>query len=358
MSYTSALVEALADKLLQREDKLKKLTNLQPNIDLVEALSDDAPDDKHIERATIKARQHWQTMEGSTPFKKSARTVKASQHRGHSRRATYTAIIGIGQHKSIIERKNYLIGDAKAKQFLEDERRKRRYGSTNNVEDVCDGDDDENKTEELSETGVFKSEESCDVLVQGSSTSQHPKFPLRLNSAPEPVVLSHASSLFCRTVGMQETKKGLQKMATELNHLSSFNQEPNCSNSSTSKALLNRSSPTTQQNGPTNQNGDILDKTTLMDEAEIETKSETSDTIEKSSLNSLTPLLASDDVPVQTSATLEDATKDPDSTEMVEKQPSSPVLLPKELLSRKTEYDVAIEASKSARAKLAELGAK
>jgi hypothetical protein len=38
MSYTSALVEALADKLLQREDKLKKLTNLQPNIDLVEAL--------------------------------------------------------------------------------------------------------------------------------------------------------------------------------------------------------------------------------------------------------------------------------------------------------------------------------
>ena len=38
MSYTSALVEALADKLLQREEKLETLTDFHPNTDQVESL--------------------------------------------------------------------------------------------------------------------------------------------------------------------------------------------------------------------------------------------------------------------------------------------------------------------------------
>ena len=222
-------------------------------------------------------------MEGSTPSNKPARAMKASGHGGYNRRAVYTAVIGIGQHQNMIERNNCLIGDARARQFLEGERRKRRYGSTNNIEDLIpDSGDDENKTDGVSETGVFKSEELGDVHIQGCNISENPRIPLRLISAPEPVLSSpspvHDSSLVCEAVDVQETKKKLQKMAAELNHSSSLKQEPSSCSASTSEPLLNRTSPTTQQNGSTAQNGNRLDKQNeLMDTTGIETKSGISD---------------------------------------------------------------------------------
>ena len=182
--------------------------------------SSEASTAQHAERASLIARQHWQQMEGSLHVRppNAARARRTYSHgTSQCRKATYSAVVSSRQHGTMIERKEHQIDDAKAKRFLEEERRRHRLSSTSSM-------DTQNPSR-----GYRLASQVDDAFVDGDAETSNQKerlpsrtrFHLRLGSAPESGVCSPSpaseTTSFYEPFNVQKAKEELQQMAAELN---------------------------------------------------------------------------------------------------------------------------------------------
>ncbi|XP_062516077.1 myosin-2 heavy chain-like isoform X2 [Corticium candelabrum] len=357
MSYTSALVEASADRLLQREDELGKFAVDKNNFSQLDPLSSEASTAQHAERASLIARQHWQQMEGSLHVRppNAARARRTYSHgTSQCRKATYSAVVSSRQHGTMIERKEHQIDDAKAKRFLEEERRRHRLSSTSSM-------DTQNPSR-----GYRLASQVDDAFVDGDAETSNQKerlpsrtrFHLRLGSAPESGVCSPSpaseTTSFYEPFNVQKAKEELQQMAAELNSKCFYKQ-------------IGHTAPITkEQNSYVERNGDQSKKqeeANERDEQRLEsTVADSSSSFEETRTVTTSPieLPVTLDVVLNQNVLAEGAVSltTAEDNRLKNQNGSDNSLKPQQVLSSKEEYDAAIKASIDARAKLAKLGAK
>lgn len=156
----------------------------------------------------------------------------------------------------MIQMPKHQIGDKKAKQFLENERRKQRDASASEMEadPTTSGEYKDQAGAVCRSDDPFELEVAGDTRIRGASVSAATQLHLRLGSAPESDLLSPSpvtdSATLYEPVSVQKAKEELQRMAAELNRATFGKQTPSNSGgiaNGTTQSSLDGASPFTQK---------------------------------------------------------------------------------------------------------------
>eukprot|EP00118_Oscarella_pearsei_P011308 m.75015 g.75015 ORF g.75015 m.75015 type:complete len:1378 (+) comp35924_c0_seq5:1629-5762(+) len=205
LSYTEALVEVSASRLLKQEDELEKFKcRKEKQNEKKTALS---YSEEGFNEAAAEMQRQWHQQEGTSqvvlrrqPSSKEKKARRHSYHEGGGRRATFSAVVGGETKLGILEKKKRKQEEEKARNFLKQEKRK----------------ESERRKAESPETDGINDEPDGDVFVDGATNSERSNVDTGERNTSAVASPVRSSPTFIVPLSMNNAKAELERLAADL----------------------------------------------------------------------------------------------------------------------------------------------